>query len=103
MVSFTCLFFVAWGFYLLARKHKRISWLFSIVGMAFYGGVDFGINYGYRILLSAQHWDPSPDLMPLIELLLIVINILLTGFFYILLKRYWERNELIENEDLLDQ
>ncbi|ASS49552.1 MAG: hypothetical protein A3D31_02450 [Candidatus Fluviicola riflensis] len=103
MVSFTCLFFVAWGFYLLARKHKRIPALVAIIGIAFYLAVDFGLNYSYRILVSAQDWIISPDLEPLIELLLIVLNIVLTGVLYLLLKRYWERNVLTEHEDLLDQ
>ena len=103
MVSFTCLFFVAWGFFLLARKHKRIPLLFSIVGIAFYMGIDFGLSYSSRILISAQNWSPSPDLEPLIELGLIVLNIVLTGVFYLLLKRSWERNILTDNDDLLDQ
>jgi uncharacterized membrane protein (DUF485 family) len=103
MVSFTCLFFVAWGFYLLARKHKRLPLLVAIIGIAFYLGVDFGISYSYRILVSAQHWTISPDLEPLIELLLILLNIVLTGVFYLLLKRYFERNVLTGNDDLLDQ
>ncbi|HLP53659.1 MAG TPA: hypothetical protein VK151_01465 [Fluviicola sp.] len=103
MVSFTCLFFVAWGFYLLARKHKRIPILFSIVGSAFFLGVDFGLSYSSRILISAQNWEVPPDLEPLIELLLIVLDIILTGVFYLLLKRYWERHELVEHEDLLDR
>ncbi|MES2555712.1 MAG: hypothetical protein V4604_06150 [Bacteroidota bacterium] len=103
MVSFTCLFFIAWGFYLLARKHKRIPVLVAIIGIAFYVAVDFGINYSYRILVSTQDWTISPDLEALIELLRIVLNIVLTGVLYLVLKRYWERNVLTNNDDLLDQ
>lgn len=103
MILITCLFFVVWGFYLLARKHKRVGWLFSIVGAVFFSGIAFGMDYSYHILRSALHWRPSPDLVPLIELLLIVVVIVLTGVFYLLLKRYFERNVLTGNDDLLDQ
>lgn len=103
MLGLLLIYFVGRAFYRLAETHKRSKWLFAILGVLTYYVTQFVFALAVFSYMVANNGELTSGTELSVTLISILVGAAGVGLFYYLLKRAWEKNPKMNDDELLDQ
>lgn len=101
MLGIVFIYFLGRSYYRLAEEYKKSKWLWAVLGVVFYYGINFLV--GLVLAFTAYNWAVQNDIL----LMVIGIGLGLGGSIgiYHLLKYNWSKQPVVSesNSDILDQ